>query len=133
FLCSVVNADLHPVNMFASPQDRTSPQYMSADCAIVGRLSREDLQVLGRLALMVMRHDYAGMVDIVVRAGWATVPVDRNRFQRTVEEIVSPMLSQPLDGLEFAPLVLKLFDAARQYHIEAPVQYILLLKTLVHI
>lgn len=127
------HADMHPGNIFVSPQNPSSPQYMSVDCAIVGRLSREDLQVLGRLALMVMRHDYAGMVDIVVRAGWATVPVDRNRFQRTVEEIVSPMLSQPLDGLEFAPLVLKLFDAARQYHIEAPVQYILLLKTLVHI
>src|SRR5690606_33404162 len=95
------HADMHPGNIFVSPQNPSSPQYMSVDCAIVGRLSREDLQVLGRLALMVMRHDYAGMVDIVVRAGWATVPVDRNRFQRTVEEIVSPMLSQPLDGLEF--------------------------------
>ena len=42
-------------------------------------------------------------------------------------------MSVPLDQLEFAPLVMKLFDTARGFHIEAPVQYVLLLKTLVHI
>lgn len=133
FSFNFFHADMHPGNIFVSPNNPQSPQYMSVDCAIVGRLSREDLHLLGRLALMVMRQDYAAMVDLVVRAGWATVPIDRNRFQRTVEEIVGPMMSQPLDQLEFAPLVLKLFDAARQYHIETPVQYVLLLKTLVHV
>lgn len=133
FSFNFFHADMHPGNIFVSPENPQAPQYMSVDCAIVGRLSREDLQLLGRLALLVMRQDYAAMVDLVVRAGWATVPIDKNRFQRTVETIVGPMMSQPLDQLEFAPLVLKLFDAARQYHIEAPVQYILLLKTLVHV
>ncbi len=133
FKYNFFHADMHPGNIFVSPTNPAAPQYLSVDCAIVGRLSREDLHLLGRLALMVMRQDYAAMVDLVVRAGWATVPIDRNRFQRTVEEIVGPMMSQPLDQLEFAPLVLKLFDAARQYHIEAPVQYVLLLKTLVHV
>ncbi|PKM21569.1 MAG: ubiquinone biosynthesis protein UbiB, partial [Gammaproteobacteria bacterium HGW-Gammaproteobacteria-14] len=97
------------------------------------RLSKEDLHVLGRLALLVMRKDYGAMVDVVIRAGWTTVPVDRHRFQRAIEEIVGPMMSMPLDQLEFAPLVMKLFDTARGFHIEVPVQYILLLKTLVHI
>ena len=133
FSFNFFHADMHPGNIFVSPNNPDAPQYMSVDCAIVGRLSREDLHLLGRLALMVMRQDFSAMVDLVVRAGWATVPIDRSRFQRTVEEIVGPMLSQPLDQLEFAPLVLKLFDAARQFHIEAPVQYILLLKTLVHV
>jgi len=133
FKFNFFHADMHPGNIFVSADNPTAPQYLSVDCAIVGRLSREDLHLLGRLALMVMRQDYAAMVDLVIRAGWATVPIDRTRFQRTVEEIVGPMMSQPLDQLEFAPLVLKLFDAARQYHIEAPVQYVLLLKTLVHV
>ena len=133
FRFNFFHADMHPGNIFVSPNNPEAPQYLSVDCAIVGRLSREDLHLLGRLALLVMREDYAGMVDLVIRAGWATGPVDRNQFLRTVESIVSPMMTQRLDNLEFAPLVLKLFDTARTYHIEAPIQYILLLKTLVHI
>lgn len=127
------HADMHPGNIFVSPKNPETPQYLGVDMAIVGQLSRDDLHLLGRLALMVMRGDYGAMVDLVIRAGWATVPIDRHRFQRTVEDIVGPMISQPLDQLEFAPLVLKLFDTARRFHIEAPVQYVLLLKTLVHV
>ena len=48
-------------------------------------------------------------------------------------DMVAPVRSAQLDQLEFAPLVMKLFDMARTYHIEMPVQYILLMKTLVHI
>ena len=133
FRHNLFHADMHPGNIFVNPAHPESPQYIAVDCAIAGRLSKEDLHVLGRLALLVMRRDYGGMVDVVIRAGWTTVPVDRSRFQRAVEEIVEPIMSMPLDQLEFAPLVMKLFDTARGFHIEAPVQYILLLKTLVHI
>lgn len=133
FRHNLFHADMHPGNIFVSPAHPESPQYIAIDCAIAGRLSREDLHILGRLALQVMRRDYGSMVDLVIRAGWTTVPVDRSRFQRAIEEIVEPIMSVPLDQLEFAPLVMKLFDTARGFHIEAPVQYILLLKTLVHI
>lgn len=133
FRFNFFHADMHPGNIFVNPANPESPQYLTIDCAIAGRLSQQDLNVLGRLALAVMRKDYGALVDVVVRAGWSTVPIDRHRFQRRVEEIVEPILSAQLDELEFAPLVLKLFDTARTFHIEAPVQYILLLKTLVHI
>ena len=133
FRFNFFHADMHPGNIFVNPAKPDSPQYLTIDCAIAGRLSQQDLNVLGRLALAVMRKDYGALVDVVIRAGWATMPIDRHRFQRRVEEIVEPLLSAQLDELEFAPLVIKLFDTARAFHIEAPVQYVLLLKTLVHI
>ena len=133
FRYNFFHADMHPGNIFVNPARPDSPQYLAIDCAIAGRLGPHDLQVLGRMVLAVMRADYAGLVDAVIRAGWSTAPIDPHRFERAVREIVEPLVSQPLDKLEFAPLVMRLFDTARAFHIEAPVQYILLLKTLVHI
>ena len=133
FRYNFFHADMHPGNIFVSPEHPDSPQYLGVDIAIVGRLGQQDLHLLGRLALMVMRQDFAGMVDLVIRAGWTTGPVDRHALQERVRELVEPLVSMPLDQLEFAPMVLRLFDTAREFHIEAPVQYILLLKTLVHV
>jgi ubiquinone biosynthesis protein len=127
------HADMHPGNIFVNPEHPESPQYMAVDCAIAGRLSKQDLNVLGRMVLAVMREDYPGLVDQVIRAGWARGPVDRHRFEQAVTEIIAPVRGADLESMEFAPLVLRLFDLARDYHIEAPVQYILLMKTLVHI
>lgn len=127
------HADMHPGNIFVNPEHPHSPQYMAVDCAIAGRLGRDDLHLLGRMVLAVMRKDYAGLVDVIVRAGWSTGPVDRHHFEMAVRGILEPLVSQPLDQLEFGPLVMRLFDTARSFHIEAPVQYILLMKTIVHI
>ena len=127
------HADMHPGNIFVNPEHPESPQYMAVDCAIAGRLSKQDLNVLGRMVLAVMREDYPALVDLVIRAGWARGPVDRHRFEQAVTELIEPVRAASLESLEFAPLVLKLFDLARDYHIEAPIQYILLMKTLVHI
>ncbi|MCH8542564.1 MAG: ubiquinone biosynthesis protein UbiB [Alcanivorax sp.] len=133
FRYNFFHADMHPGNIFVNPDKPDSPQYLAVDCAIAGHLSKDDLDVLGRMVLAVMREDYTTLVDVVIRAGWTTVPVDRHRFERAVRSIVEPIRTMPLDQLEFAPLVMKLFDMARGFHIEAPVQYILLMKTLVHI
>lgn len=133
FRYNLFHADMHPGNIFVNPAKPDAPQYMAVDAAIAGRLGKDDLDILGRLVLAVMREDYGTLVDVVIRAGWTTVPVDRHRFEQSVRAIVEPIRTMPLDQLEFAHLVMKLFDMARSFHIEAPVQYILLMKTLVHI
>ncbi|ASK32976.1 AarF/UbiB family protein [Alloalcanivorax mobilis] len=127
------HADMHPGNIFVNPAHPESPQYMAVDCAIAGRLSRHDLNILGRMVLAVMREDYPALVDLVIRTGWSRAPIDRQRFEQAVTAIIEPVRSASLEQLEFAPLILRLFDLARDYHIEAPIQYILLMKTLVHI
>ncbi|MCE7523230.1 AarF/UbiB family protein [Alloalcanivorax xenomutans] len=127
------HADMHPGNIFVNPANPDLPQYMAVDCAIAGRLSRQDLNVLGRMVLAVMREDYPMLVDLVIRAGWSNAPIDRHRFEQEATQLLAPVRSASLEQLEFAPLILRLFDLAREYHIEAPVQYVLLMKTLVHI
>lgn len=133
FRHNLFHADMHPGNIFVNPDQPQSPQYMAVDCAIAGRLSRQDLSILGRMVLAVMREDYPSLVEQVIRAGWTSGPIDRQRFEQDVTAIIEPVRASSLEQLEFGPLVLRIFDLARTYHIEAPVQYILLMKTLVHI
>lgn len=133
FTHNFFHADMHPGNIFVNPESAAAPQYMSIDCAIVGRLSQADLLLLGRLVLAVMREDFEDLTAAVIRAGWSTAPIDPVKLERAIRHMLEPMLSQPLDQLEFAPLVLEIFELTRRFHIEAPLQYILLLKTLVHI
>lgn len=133
FTHNFFHADMHPGNIFVNPKSADAPQYMAIDPAIAGRLSQADLLLLGRIVLAVMREDFEELTATVIRAGWSTEPIDPVKFERAIRRMISPMLSQPLDQLEFAPLVLDIFDTARRFHIEAPLQYILLLKTLVHI
>lgn len=133
FTHNLFHADMHPGNIFVNPESAAAPQYMAIDCAIAGRLSQSDLMLLGKLVLSVMREDFEELTNTVIRAGWSTAPIDAVKFERAIRRMIQPMLSQPLDELEFAPLVLQIFDTARRFQIEAPLQYILLLKTLVHI
>ena len=127
------HADMHPGNIFVNPEHPQSPQYMAIDCAIAGRLSKTDLNILGRMVLAVMREDYNSLIDTVIRAGWAQAPVDRQRFERDVVALVEPVRNADLSEIEFAPMVMQLLDLARSYKIKMPVQYVLLIKTLVHI
>lgn len=133
FRFNFFHADMHPGNIFVNPDNPQSPQYMAVDCAIAGHLSKDDLNLLGRMVLAVMREDYSALVDVVMRAGWNRQPIDRHRFERAVIEVVAPIRNADLEQLEFAPLVMDVFELARNYHIEMPVQYLLLMKTLIHI
>lgn len=127
------HADMHPGNIFINPEQPSPPQYISIDTAICGHLSEKDLLLLGRLVLSVVRRDYNALVDLVVRAGWCPPNIDRYRFQQQLTKLVDPLLERSLVDLEFAPLVLKLLDTAREFHVKAPLQYMLLLKTLIHV
>jgi ubiquinone biosynthesis protein len=46
---------------------------------------------------------------------------------------VGPMISKPMDQLDFAVILVQVMDIARRYHLEIPPQLMLLLKTLVHV
>lgn len=127
------HADMHPGNIFIDPASPDRPRYISIDCAIAGHLSEKDLLLLGRLVLSVTRRDYATLVDLVVRAGWCPPNIDRARFQQQLVKLVDPLLERSMADLEFAPLVIELLDTAREFHVEAPTQYMLLLKTLIHV
>jgi ubiquinone biosynthesis protein len=127
------HADMHPGNIFVSREQVQSPQYIAIDCAIAGTLSRQDQLLLARLTLALIQRDWPRLVRLVDDNGWLPAGTDLAAFARDVELIAAPVMDRPIAEVEFAPTVLKLFALARHYHVAAPVQFMLLIKTLAHI
>src|SRR5699024_7880941 len=131
FTHNLFHADMHPGNNFVNPESAAAPQYMAIDCAIAGRLSQADLMLLGKLVLAVMREDFEELTNTVIRAGWSTAPIDAVKFERAIRRMIQPMLSQPLDELEFALLCLRFFVTRGGFLLKAPWHFILRFRPLV--
>jgi ubiquinone biosynthesis protein len=69
----------------------------------------------------------------VHQAGWIPVGTDQTALSREMRRTVGPMISKPMDQLDFASILVQVMDIARRYHLEIPPQLMLLLKTLVHV
>lgn len=127
------HADMHPGNIFVSRDNPQSPQYVSIDCAIAGSLTRSDQLLLARLALALIQRDWTRLVRLVNDAGWLPADTDLDAFARDIAIVVAPVMDRPIAEVAFAPTVLKTFALARNYHITAPVHFMLLIKTLAHV
>lgn len=131
------HADMHPGNVFVEtlPKDtpNPNPRYIALDCSIVGELSKADQLIVARLLLAVMNNNFTGLVDIIARAGWIPPTTDRYALMRDMRRTVSPMISKPINEIDFAGVLMSILDIARRYHLDIPPQLMLLLKTLVHV
>ncbi|MFP5382537.1 MAG: AarF/UbiB family protein [Gammaproteobacteria bacterium] len=127
------HADMHPGNIFVSRDRPQAPQYIAIDCAIAGTLTRADQLLLARLTLALIQRDWRRLVRLVEDGGWLPPDTDLVAFENEVAAIAAPVMDRPIAEVAFAPTVLKLFALARNYRIQAPVQFMLLIKTLAHI
>lgn len=131
------HADMHPGNVFVEtlPKEtiNPNPRYIALDCSIVGELSKADQLIVARLLLAVMNDNFTGLVDIIARAGWIPPSTDRYALMRDMRRTVSPMISKPINEIDFAGVLMSILDIARRYHLDIPPQLMLLLKTLVHV
>jgi ubiquinone biosynthesis protein len=127
------HADMHPGNIFVSAEQVALPQYIAIDCAIAGALTREDQLLLARITLSLIRRDFRRLIRLIDDAGWLPPGTDLVALETEVREIALAVLDRPISEVAFAPTVLRLFAMARAHHITAPVQFMLLIKTLVHI
>lgn len=127
------HADMHPGNVFVETLDPAHPRFIALDCAIVGELSDNDRLVVARMLLAVMQNNFDQLIQIVHQAGWIPPQTDQMALARDMRRAVGPMISKPMDQLDFAGILVKVMDIARHYHLEIPPQLMLLIKTLVHV
>ncbi|MEB3753233.1 ABC1 kinase family protein [Acinetobacter sp. MD2(2019)] len=127
------HADMHPGNVFVETLNPSQPRYIALDCAIMGELSKQDQMTVARMLLAVMNSNFMQLIQIVHHAGWIPPGTDQDTLAREMRRTVGPMVSKPMDQLDFAGILLQVMDIARRFHLEIPPQLMLLLKTLVHV
>ncbi|WP_373883528.1 ABC1 kinase family protein [Acinetobacter pittii] len=127
------HADMHPGNVFVETINPSNPRFIALDCAIMGELSKHDQMTVARMLLAVMNSNFMQLIQIVHQAGWTPPGTDQDALAREMRRTVGPMVSKPMDQLDFAGILIQVMDIARRFHLEIPPQLMLLLKTLVHV
>ncbi|WDM38666.1 2-octaprenylphenol hydroxylase [Acinetobacter nosocomialis] len=128
------HADMHPGNVFVETINPSNPRFIALDCAIMGELSKHDqMTAVARMLLAVMNSNFMQLIQIVHQAGWIPPGTDQDALAREMRRTVGPMVSKPMDQLDFAGILIQVMDIARRFHLEIPPQLMLLLKTLVHV
>ncbi|MDX8254356.1 ABC1 kinase family protein [Acinetobacter pittii] len=127
------HADMHPGNVFVETINPSNPRFIALDCAIMGELSKYDQMTVARMLLAVMNSNFMQLIQIVHQAGWIPPGIDQDALAREMRRTVGPMVSKPMDQLDFAGILIQVMDIARRFHLEIPPQLMLLLKTLVHV
>ncbi|EXS37269.1 ABC1 family protein [Acinetobacter baumannii 426863] len=127
------HADMHPGNVFVETINPSNPRFIALDCAIMGELSKHDQMTVARMLLAVMNSNFMQLIQIVHQAGWIPPGTDQDALAREMRRTVGPMVSKPMDQLDFAGILIQVMDFARRFHLKTPPQLMLLLKTLVHV
>lgn len=127
------HADMHPGNVLVSLKDPQNPQYISLDCAIVGTLSKEERFLLARQLMALLDKDYEQIAILMVEAGWVPAHIRIQEFQNALRTVLEPVLERPLHEIEFGPVLIRLFQTARRFEMQALPQFVLLEKTLIHV
>ena len=127
------HADMHPGNVLVNLKDPANPQYLSLDCAIVGTLSKSERFLLARQLMALLDKDYEQIALLMIEAGWVPPHIRVQEFQNALRTVLEPVLERPLHEIEFGPILIRLFQTARRFEMQALPQFVLLEKTLIHV
>ncbi|MEX2365609.1 MAG: ubiquinone biosynthesis regulatory protein kinase UbiB, partial [Pseudohongiellaceae bacterium] len=130
---SFFHADMHPGNIFVSPEDPENPQYIAIDCAIIGSLSKQDQYYLARNLLAIFKRDYRRVAELHVECGWVPADTPVNAFEATMRSVCEPIFEKPLKDISFGVILLQLFQTARRFDMQVQPSLVLLQKTLLNV
>lgn len=130
---SFFHADMHPGNIFVSKDNPQKPKYIAVDFGIMGTLSPKDQRYLAENLLAFFRRDYRRVAELHVESGWVDSSIRLDEFETAIRGVSEPIFERPFKDISFGKLLLKLFQAAREFHMEIQPQFFLLQKTLLNI
>ncbi len=127
------HADMHPGNIFVSPDHPEEPQYIAIDCAIIGTLSDRDQDYLAKNLLAIFKRDYRRVAELHIASGWVAPNTVVGEFEGAIRTVCEPIFEKPLQDISFAQLLLQLFRTAGRFDMEVQPSLVLLQKTLLNI
>ncbi len=129
FRDSFFHADMHPGNIFVSPQGK----YIAVDFGIMGSLNSEDQRYLAENFLAFFNRDYRRVAQLHIDSGWVSKNTRVEEFEAAIRTVCEPIFDKPLKEISFGQLLLRLFQVARRFNMEVQPQLVLLEKTLLNI
>lgn len=129
FRDSFFHADMHPGNIFVSPEGC----YIAVDFGIMGTLSPDDQRYLAENFLAFFRRDYRRVAELHVESGWVPEHTRVDEFESAIRTVSEPIFERPLKDISFGHVLLRLFQTARRFNMEVQPQLVLLQKTLLNI
>jgi len=124
---------MHPGNVFVDVTDPEKPRYIAVDFGIIGSLSEVDQQYLAENFLAFFRRDYRRVATLHVESGWVPAKTRVDELEAAVRAVCEPIFNKPLKEISFGLVLLRLFETAREFHMEVQPQLVLLQKTLLAI
>jgi len=123
------HADMHPGNIFVSPEGR----YMAVDFGIMGTLNPLDQRYLAENFLAFFRRDYRRVAELHVESEWVPSGTRVDEFESAIRTVCEPIFEKPLKEISFGNVLLRLFQTARRFNMVVQPQLVLLQKTLLNI
>ncbi|MBI5328230.1 MAG: 2-polyprenylphenol 6-hydroxylase [Deltaproteobacteria bacterium] len=121
------HADLHPGNIFASPDGTI----IYLDFGIMGRLDEGVRKYLASLLFHLIRQDYYSMARIHREMGLIGKEVDIHEFEDALREITEPVFGRTLEQINMSELIMKLIRTARRFQMRLQPNLLLLQKSMV--
>ncbi|MBI5047800.1 MAG: 2-polyprenylphenol 6-hydroxylase [Deltaproteobacteria bacterium] len=121
------HADLHPGNIFASPDGTI----IYLDFGIMGRLDESVRKYLASLLFHLIRQDYYSMARIHREMGLVGKEVDIQEFEDALREITEPVFGRTLEQINISELIMKLIRTARRFQMRLQPNLLLLQKSMV--
>lgn len=126
---NLFHADMHPGNIFATPDAR----YIAVDFGIVGSISREDKRYIAENFLAFFNRDYRRVAEMHIESGWVPRDTRVEEFESAIRAVCEPIFGKPLKDISYGHLLLRLFQVARRFNMVVQPQLVLLQKTLLNI
>lgn len=127
------HADMHPGNVWVSPNNPQDPKYMALDFGIMGTLNPEDQYYLAENFLAFFKRDYRRVAELHIESGWVPKTTRVDEFESAIRCVCEPIFEKPLKDISFGKTLLRLFQTARRFDMQIQPQLILLQKTLLSV
>lgn len=124
------HADMHPGNIFVSKHHLDNPQYLCVDFGIIGSLNDNDTRYLAENLYAFFKRDYRRVAMLHIESGWVSRETRVDELEGAIRTVCEPIFEKPLKDISLALLVVRLFQTARRFNMQAQPQLILLQKTL---